>query len=232
LAPSLDHPGPMATCVRDLAILLRAMAGEFPKTTTPERPKLVRVRGLFDRLAEPSVRAAMDEVVARLSGQFVVEEADLPPRFDDVLDRHVTLMAYEAAAWHRDRFARHPDDYPPKIRGLIERGLATSPAECDTCKQHQRELTADVDAFLQNRILLTPATPGPAPLADTTGSPAFNSPWSYVGTPTVSFPTNQLVDGLPLAIQLVGPRFGDGELLDFAERCEATLSPPSHKNTR
>ncbi len=60
-------------------------------------------------------------------------------------------------------------------------------------------------------ILITPATTSPAPDGSTTGDPAFNSPWSYTGLPTVSVPTGQFVEGLPLAIQLVLSNRQDSE---------------------
>ncbi len=230
LAPSMDHPGPIAACVRDLRVLLQAMAGTSLRAASlpTDLPlRLGRVRGLFDRSAEPSVFAAMDEVVSRLrSHDIAVEDVTLPARFEDVVPRHMTVMAVEAAAWHRDRFARHPDDYPPRIRGLIELGLACPAPEYAICKQHQQELTEEMDAFLEFgevSFLLAPATTSPAPLAETTGNPAFNSPWSYTGLPVVSFPTGQFVDGLPLAIQLIGPRFAEMDLLNVAERCEGTF---------
>ena len=76
---------------------------------------------------------------------------------------------------------------------------------------------AEVDA------LLTPATTGPAPDASTTGNPAFNSPWSYTGLPTVSLPSGRFSDGLPLAIQLIGRPWAEPELLAAAAWCEAAL---------
>jgi Asp-tRNA(Asn)/Glu-tRNA(Gln) amidotransferase A subunit family amidase len=72
-------------------------------------------------------------------------------------------------------------------------------------------------------ILLTPATTSAAPDAATTGDPAFNSPWSYTGLPTVSFPTGQFVDGLPMAIQLVGCRGSEANLLAVGQWCEKAL---------
>src|SRR5436190_1551040 len=237
LAPSMDHPGPLATCVQDLRLQLQAMAGtalRAPKLPADWMPRLGRVRGLFERSAEPAVCDAMEEVVQRLKGCEVdVEDVTLPARCEDVVPRHRTVMAVEAATWHRDRFARHKDDYPPRIRGLIEEGLACSAPKFAACKQHQHALTEEMDAFLEFgevSFLLAPATTGPAPAADTTGSPAFNSPWSYVGLPVVSFPTGQLVDGLPLAIQLIGPRFAEMDLLNVAERCEAAMPNETYKN--
>jgi aspartyl-tRNA(Asn)/glutamyl-tRNA(Gln) amidotransferase subunit A len=74
--------------------------------------------------------------------------------------------------------------------------------------------------------LLTPATTGPAPDAATTGDPAFNSPWSYTGLPTVSFPAGWSADGLPLAIQLAGPAWSEADLLAVAAWCEGVLGVP------
>jgi aspartyl-tRNA(Asn)/glutamyl-tRNA(Gln) amidotransferase subunit A len=68
--------------------------------------------------------------------------------------------------------------------------------------------------------LLTPAARGPAPDARTTGDPAFNSPWSYTGLPTVSLPAAWSPEGLPLALQLVGRPWGETELFGAAAWCE------------
>jgi Asp-tRNA(Asn)/Glu-tRNA(Gln) amidotransferase A subunit family amidase len=76
-----------------------------------------------------------------------------------------------------------------------------------------------------NIVLLCPATTGPAPLADTTGDPAFNSPWSYIGFPTISIQTGYFVDGLPLAIQLVAGPNREDLLFSVAAWCEKRLAP-------
>src|SRR5262249_10416760 len=71
LAHSMDHPGPIAGCVRDLAILLQTIAGhdqvdpasrwwptnDLLATIDDEMapPRLYRLRGLFEERAEPEV---------------------------------------------------------------------------------------------------------------------------------------------------------------------------------
>jgi aspartyl-tRNA(Asn)/glutamyl-tRNA(Gln) amidotransferase subunit A len=133
-------------------------------------------------------------------------------------------MAVEAATFHRARFAQHPDDYAPKITALIQEGLSCPAPDYAECKEHQRLLTQHMDSFDRAvDALLVPATTGPAPDAATTGDPAFNSPWSYVGFPTVSIPSAWTPDGLPLAIQLVGVPWSEAELLAVAAWCEETL---------
>ena len=132
----------------------------------------------------------------------------------------------------RDSLQRHPEDYEPKVRGLLEEGLACPAPEYARCKEHQRELTAAMLTCLEGvDALLTPATTGAAPDAATTGDPAFQAPWSYTGLPTVSFVAGWTEDGLPLAIQLVGKPWGEPELLATAAWCEAALAVPPRQVT-
>ena len=71
--------------------------------------------------------------------------------------------------------------------------------------------------------LVTPAALGAAPDRSTTGDPVFNSPWSLLGLPTVSFPIGLSADGLPLAVQLIGRTGFDLHLLRTAEWCETVI---------
>jgi Asp-tRNA(Asn)/Glu-tRNA(Gln) amidotransferase A subunit family amidase len=247
LAPSMDHVGPIARTVHDLAVVLEAIAGrdERDPFSSPEpaenwsrccppgrrahhagRPfRLGRVRGLFDDLADSSVRQMMDEVCARLGETGVeIDEVALPAAFAEVIPRHRVVMAVEAAAYHRERLARHPDDYGPCIRGLLEEGLACPAPEYAACKEHQRSLREQVLSCLEGvDALVMPATTGAAPPADTTGDPAFNSPWSYTGLPSVSIPTVRTPDRLPLGVQFVGLPFREADLFTCAAWCEREL---------
>lgn len=241
LAPSMDHPGPIALCVRDLAILLQVMAGadsldpSCSQRPVPDYaaglngplppPRLGRVRGLFHDLAEPSVRSLMDHVSDRFrSDGATVSDVALPAGFADVVERHRTVMAVEGAAYHEPRLRKHPDDYLPRIRGLLEEGLACPAPEYARCKEHQRQLTEEMPArFGSVDALLCPGISGPAPDANSTGNPAFHAPWSYTGLPTVSFLAGHSPDGLPLTIQLVSRPWAEAELFRAAAWCERTL---------
>jgi aspartyl-tRNA(Asn)/glutamyl-tRNA(Gln) amidotransferase subunit A len=240
LAPSMDHPGPMAHNVTDLALMLRGMLDTFASTqpnfveeaaVASSRPRFGRLRQLFEEKASDDVRAMMDEIAHRFSEDgAAIEEIALPAEFSDIIQRHRVVMAVEAAQYHEPRLKRRPDDYLPRIKGLLEEGLNCPAPEYARTKEHQAELTAGMRLIMRgNLVLLCPATTGPAPLADTTGDPAFNSPWSYTGLPTISLQTGYSVDGLPLAIQLVaGPNCED-LLFRVAAWCEKRLvMPPLH----
>ena len=163
------------------------------------------------------------EVQLRSRGATIVE-VGLPAAFAEVLTRHRTVMAVEAAAFHQPRLERHPEDYRPNITQLLSEGIACPAPEYAACKEHQRALTMEMAAcFSGVDALLTPATTSPAPSAATTGNPAFNSPWSYTGFPTVSIPSGWSDDKLPLAIQLVGQPWSEERLLASAMWCEEAI---------
>jgi aspartyl-tRNA(Asn)/glutamyl-tRNA(Gln) amidotransferase subunit A len=237
LAPSMDHVGLMTRCVRDLAILFGVLTDPFPTFSTkgalsePDRPPVLGLlNGMFTDRMEPVMSDAISHAVSKLKAagaQFVT--LDPPAAFAEVLPRHRTVMAVEAAEFHEVRFRRHPEDYPPKIAELIQEGLNTPATDYVRALHHKEALTnAIVEQLQLSEIdsLFLPATLGPAPLADTTGNPAFNSPWSYTGLPTVSFPISWTDDGLPLSVQMVGDRLREEDLLRWAAWCEAAIACP------
>lgn len=241
LADSLDHVGVFARTVDDLGMVLEAIGGyddgdPASEDAVPFRirqvlnseglfPILGRLRGMFDEMADDEARLAVDEALARLTvAGASIQAAELPIEFAEVLARHRMVMAVEAAAVHEESLREFPEDYLPNVRSLIEEGLRASASEYARTRAHQRRLTRAMEScFDQCDVLVCPATTDPAPDAATTGDPAFNSPWSYTGLPTVSFPVALSRDGLPLSLQLVGRRFDETNLFRIARWCEREL---------
>jgi aspartyl-tRNA(Asn)/glutamyl-tRNA(Gln) amidotransferase subunit A len=244
----MDHVGVMANCVRDLAVVYEAIAGtdgesgrafaipaavwlidqRLSADTKQPPPRFTRLRGMFDELAEPGMRLTMDRLVFDLrslsSTQALVTDAVPPAGFSNVPQHHRTIMAVEAAVYHAERLAAHPDDYPPRIRELIEEGRATSAVQYRKARLERDSLEIQLDdPAVWSGHYVTPATTGPAPKNSTTGDPVFNSPWSFTGLPTISLPIARSADGLPLAVQLVGKSEHDGWLLEAAAWVERVV---------
>jgi aspartyl-tRNA(Asn)/glutamyl-tRNA(Gln) amidotransferase subunit A len=256
LAPSLDHVGVMANCVRDLGMMFQAVAGPderdqesrqspIPDATTrlgrecpPQTPFWIdRLGGMFRELAEPFMWDVTDDAFTDLTAahpdRFGHELAVPPAGFSEVLNWHRCIMEAEAAEFHGPRLQRHPDDYPPRIRALVEGGLRRSATDYRHARVERDSLEeqAHLSLFRQrgSTVFLTPATRGPAPPPDTTGDPALNSPWSFLGLPTVSLPVawcpGQVAGGhdLPLAVQLVAARDAEANLLRVCAWLEAAI---------
>jgi aspartyl-tRNA(Asn)/glutamyl-tRNA(Gln) amidotransferase subunit A len=101
---------------------------------------------------------------------------------------------------------------------MLDEGLAVTDEDYQEARSHQKHLSAEIDRAWGNiDVLLTPATPSPAPAdLDTTGDPRFNSPWSYVGLPAVTFPIGLSASGVPIGVQWLGHRGEDQRLLSAA----------------
>jgi len=226
-----DHVGPMARRVRDLAILLQCLppshdfvpppATDRSQHSPSARLRLGLVESFFMTKAAPNVRAVVEQAICTLATEADVEIVTPTVDFEAIQDVHTTVMAVEAAAYHRHDFAAHRPSYGPMIAGLLDQGLATSGvdyADALSYLHHFRRLApamlSEVDA------LIVPATDTTAPGPETTGPKLFQAPWSCSGLPVVSLPCGLADDGMPVAVQLVGPHHGDQRLLEIAAWCE------------
>jgi len=237
----LDHVGVIARTVNDMAILLTAIAGPDPldaycrsepvESCWPNAPggRVPRI-GLiyaFFREADAEVRSVCEAAVGRLSNAgAIVGHGALDFDFDELRRRHRTIMAVEAAEYHLQRHAEQPNSFGPAIRSLIAEGLATPIAAYQSALANQMEdQRRATNLFAEVDVLLTPATNTAAPASlSTTGDPRFNSPWSYLGLPTLSLPCGLTAGGMPVAIQLVEPAMGESLLFSIASWCERHLA--------
>lgn len=238
----LDHPGPIATCAYDLAVLVAAMEGADPRdplsddfppvepgldfAAAADRPPiLVVLEGFFLEQASPGVRQLFEAAVHRLQeGGAQIRRMTLPPSFADLLQHHRRIMAVEAAMVHRLTYAEHAAKYGPKFKELIEEGLAADARDYAAALSHRRVFQHEIcTRFAGADALLTPATVTTAPGPETTGDASFNSPWSYSGLPTVSLPCGLDDEHLPAALQMAGAPGELSLLLGVAAWCEEQL---------
>lgn len=241
LSRHMDHVGPIARTVGDVAAILAAIAGYDPLDAStvdrpvddylaacrePVAPRLGVVDDAFFCQGLPGpLKSALDNSIGRFrAAGATIAAAALPGGFSQVTALHRLVNAVEAAEYHRPMYEKHRDRYGRNIASLIEEGLAATAVSYSEALVHRRQLQRDLlDSFADCDVLVTPATTSTAPGPETTGDPKFNSPWSYVGYPTVSFPCGLADDGLPIALQLVGRPFDEARLLAAAAWCERVV---------
>ena len=242
LAHSMDHVGIFARSVADAALMLQALAGHDPRDprssqqpvpdfiqaveNADQPPRIGVLRGAFSDSASEEVRQHVRQVAQRAAKAGArIEELDPPASFEQVGEAFLTMLSAEAAAFHQQRFEKHANKYGPKLRGIIERGLAVSAVQYIRACEDQRRFRIDAMTLLDGvDVLLTPSSPTPAPKGlGSTGDYIFNAPWSFSGMPVIGLPSGIAGDGLPLAIQLVGSLFAEDRLLSVARWCEALL---------
>lgn len=226
-----DHVGPMARRVRDLAILLQCLppSSDFappPATGSSQhlpsgRLRLGLVESFFMTEASPNVLAAVEQAIRALATEADVEIVAPTVDFTAIQDVHTTVMAVEAAAYHRQDFAARRQSYGPMIAGLLDQGLATPGVDYADALGYLHNYRRLAPAMLSKvDALIVPATDTTAPGPETTGPKRFQAPWSCSGLPVVSLPCGLADDGMPVAVQLVGPYHGDERLLEIAAWCE------------
>jgi Asp-tRNA(Asn)/Glu-tRNA(Gln) amidotransferase A subunit family amidase len=236
----LDHPGPFTRSVADAAVILESLAGKDPldplSTDVPvgkyrinpltRPPRIGIIRTYFPENADETMRAATHFATSRLdSAGAEFTDVHMPGSFAELHENHALLLAVGAASVHRERYDAHRDRFPPGLSEIIERGRAASAVTYADARRHQIAFKSEVlAAFKGVDLLLTPATPTPAPSGLTsTGNPAFNSPWSYAGLPTIVLPATCTPGGLPAGIQLVARPFAEARLLSISAWCETHL---------
>jgi aspartyl-tRNA(Asn)/glutamyl-tRNA(Gln) amidotransferase subunit A len=221
----LDHAGPIARSVADVALLERILAREGRDVLAVPARRLGVVRGSLDR-AEPELRRSLESILEQChdAGADVVE-VDLPAAFDALPDAGRVLLEAGAATFHAEMFAAHGDEYGPTIREIVLAGLARTSDEIaaaertrDAARQAFAPVIVAVDA------VVTPVAESSAPaLTGGTGDGSLCAPWSTIGVPAITLPTGVDGDGLPLAIQLVGSLGDPSRLLDVAMWCERVI---------
>jgi Asp-tRNA(Asn)/Glu-tRNA(Gln) amidotransferase A subunit family amidase len=233
LSRTLDHVGAFARSVEDLALIAEQLVGydagdpdtrvrarpplvETARTEPPLLPQLAFIKGpVWDR-ATAETREAFAELMAELGGR--VFEIDLGDSAQRALEDHRTIMEAEMAAnldleWDKGR-----DRLSASLRSQLERGRQVTALDYQrACARIPRLNTGFDEIFERCEGIITPAAAGTAPRGlDSTGDPAFCTLWTLCGMPSLSMPLMRGGNGLPLGVQLVGPRGGDARLLRTA----------------
>jgi aspartyl-tRNA(Asn)/glutamyl-tRNA(Gln) amidotransferase subunit A len=227
LATHLDHVGPIARRVGDLYAIWQALAADargnlesvFSRRWSDSdletwidayglnKTLFVLEGPLLERLTA-GARQQYEQALGRLKSSVALRPLRLPQSFDEVLVWHRRIMAAEAAAHHRANFPARRSQYGPRIAGLLDEGLTLPAVDYAEALLRREGLRGELARLLNANedvlgCMVMPSTLGPAPPADTTGDPAFNSPWSYLGWPALTIPCGLAAGGLPVGLQFV-----------------------------
>ncbi|MCA9267113.1 MAG: amidase [Planctomycetales bacterium] len=224
----LDHVGPMARSIDDVALLYAAMTGRDGAAVAASEspPALALLTSFFMERADDEVRAIVADAWGVLSREArAVPAPALPTDFAELHAHHRAIMAVDAAQQHQLAFEASPKSFGPNVASLLREGLGISATRYAEALRHQQQFRAAMAAMFDDDVLfVTPAANTAAPLRSSTGDPLFHAPFSYSGLPTVCLPCGLTKDGLPVGLQLVGPPWSEDRLLAAAAWCERRLA--------
>lgn len=229
----LDQVGVFARTVEDAALIAEQLMGfddRDPDTRPRARPNLLRAATeeppvppalafvktpVWDQ-ANEDTRGAFAELVEHLGEH--VKELQLPEIFDHAVAWQRTIMEADLARSLEREYARGRDRLSCALREMIERGQRVLAVDYNHAVGQIPVLNRVLDGvFDWCDAILTPATTGEAPHGlESTGSPIFCTTWTLCGVPAISLPLMQGTHGMPIGVQLVGPRGGDARLLRTA----------------
>ena len=226
LTDELDSLGCFARTVADCALWFSAVSGE-PGVPPDERAlRIALVRTPWWDRACPETRETLDRAAALLAGSGAdVGEPALPGGFDRLVDLQDLLFKAGAAEALAREHREHADRLSPGLRAILDEGAAIAPARRAEARQAASDLRdATQRLFATADLILTPAAPGEAPAGlSRTGDPIFNRAWTLLLGPCLTLPAGRGPRGLPVGVQLVGPRRSEPAFLADCARVARIL---------
>lgn len=245
LAPlswSLDHCGPMARVVEDLAHMLNVIAGHDPRDPTsssaPASDYTSALREDVKGMAIGVPRRYIDQcaprtdpAVLKLVAQAIDDLKALGARVVDVelptlhLATIANAVIYYNEFWaaHKSAAAEVLKTGAPQRRARIYLGLLTNSADYIQAQRIRSRCRSEfAEVFSAVDCLALPNQSAPAPRVSEVGPidtlfkhvvPEYHGPFNLTGLPTLSVPCGFSPQRLPVALQLVGKPFDEVAVL-------------------
>jgi aspartyl-tRNA(Asn)/glutamyl-tRNA(Gln) amidotransferase subunit A len=225
--PSLDHLGPFARCVEDLAGAYDAMQGpDLDDAACVARPvehvspligkgidglRIATAGGYFQTNLTPEAKEAVAAVTKALGATATVEL----PETDRARAAAFLISTVEGASLHLDRLRCRAADYDPAVRDRLFAGAMVPAASLDRAQKFRRWYRDRVlEVFRNVDVIVAPATPFTAPTLgqatcelDGVERPVRTSiglqtqPISFIGLPVVVVPVP--LAPMPIGVQII-----------------------------
>jgi len=229
----LDTVGVFARDLDDLAlisdVLMRYDAQDIDMTPTappcitkvmaepvPANPRFAFVRTPRWDAVEQSSKDGFRELIDSVNeaAKDTVNIIDLPTQFDEIYQHHQIIMEADLAQSFADEYQNGKSKLSSELIEMIERGKKVSATEYDSSVSKKIQYSNILSEILEEYdAILTPSSGGPAPSGlASTGSPEFNTIWTYCGNPAINIPLLEGPKGLPVGVQIVAENGDDGRL--------------------
>ncbi|HHP7243612.1 MAG TPA: AtzE family amidohydrolase [Elainellaceae cyanobacterium] len=245
-AASLDHIGPFARSVRDIATVFDTLQGPDVRdpicTTLPPDPCLPHLSGDLDGVnmaiagghfaqgADPAVQRAVDQVATALG----ITKTVIIPEPGRARSAAYLITASEGSNLHLENLKIRPHDFDPATRDRFLAG-ALIPSSWYIQAQRFRRWYRDrvLEIFQDVDVIIAPTTPCVAPkIGQTTmmlngvevktrpNLGLYTQPLSFIGLPILSVPIHQ-PGLLPVGVQLIAAPYQESLILKIAATLES-----------
>lgn len=246
LSYSLDHVGPLGSCVEDCELTMNAMA-ECGNFSSPALPDLRGVRVgvpanyFFERI-DAEVEAAVKRSIVLMEQAGAMVTAVRVPDMTEAYDRARVIQMPETASL----YAHYTDQnlFGKDVWALIQRAKQVAGHEYVNAQRARESFRGQMDElWTKVDVLATPTTPTTAPRIDQesveiktrieiggqteelrAATTRLTRAINYFGEPALSMPCGRSVEGLPIGVQLIAAPFAERRLLQIAAAIEKLLT--------
>ena len=243
LAWSLDHAGPLARTVRDLAITLGQLAGYDPadpgcadvpvndyltelEAGAKDLRVLIPTNHFFDGV-DPEVAGAVREAAHSLESLGARIQEDTLPHIELVAAQRAIINA-DAAAFHREHVRDRSGDIGPDVLERLRFAETITSVDLARARRDREVLRRAWSLLLRDfDVILTPTTrsaatarEGQDAVAAAGRLTANTSPFNLTGLPALSVPCGFTRNGLPIGLQLAAGPWREAVLLRAARAYE------------
>jgi aspartyl-tRNA(Asn)/glutamyl-tRNA(Gln) amidotransferase subunit A len=250
---NLDHLGPLARSVTDLALAYDAMQGSdaddaacTARGVEPVMPLLAQDIGGF-RIAiaggyfRQNLFAEAHEAVGRVAKALSVTRTVELPEAARARAAAYVITTTEGASLHLDRLRSRPNDFDPAVRDRLIAGAMVPAPLVDRAQKFRRWYRAQMlELFKSVDAIIAPATPCIAPkLGQTTfvldgvelpvraNIGIHTQPISFIGLPVVAVPVP--LEPMPIGVQIIAAPWREDVALSVAfalEQMGVAAAPP------
>jgi aspartyl-tRNA(Asn)/glutamyl-tRNA(Gln) amidotransferase subunit A len=246
LSWSLDHVGPLARTAEDTALILDSLID--PSAVTTRQSNLSYYDGLKEPVCQLRIGVVREPYFEDLDpgiGESVMgalhilegltaglRDTTLP--YNNLL---MTIASAEAYAYHRAMLGATPELYQPMTRQRLEIAAGIPSADYILAMRELQALRRDADKYFGDLDLLVTPTTALAPIPIECGAldpplPSNGTPIEFrnthmfdvLGLPAISIPCGFTPDGLPVGLQIAGPRHGERRVLALAHAFQQATS--------
>jgi aspartyl-tRNA(Asn)/glutamyl-tRNA(Gln) amidotransferase subunit A len=245
LSYTLDHVGPLARTVADIALLLDSIAGHDPadpgsastaahnfgrdldRGVRDLRIGFVRHFHETDMPASPEMTAAIEDATLVLVSQGAQLRPVTLPSLNEFAAVNRVILASEAWSVHAPWLRTRPGDYGQLARRRLMPGAFIAAGDYVGAQRRRAQMIAAVEeAFRDVDVLLCASSMDPASRIEDAAETArtyprqARTPFNVTGHPALAMMAGLSDGGLPLSVQFAGRYFEDATVLRVATAYE------------
>lgn len=221
LCKSLDQVGPISRSVADLGLWCEALTGSNPAANSVDLRalRIARLTNVDGVDIADDVRAAFDDLLTMLehAGVDVMTRTLQPCDLGGIRLAGLLVIEAEAAAYFRQSREHYPNAFSPGFGRLLDYGATADEDRIAKAKTLIADVNDKANALFEETDLIIMPTAPQAAFSFDDAAPSNQADLTalanIVGAPAVSLPVGLDQNGLPIGIQVIGPKGTDSQVL-------------------